>query len=755
MKLCIFLLLSLCAISSLTAENLIFNGSFELDKAGFADVKYLNPDTNKELNYGKVFADQNSFISGKASLCISDSFAEEMHIYSKEFKLEAENSYKLTLWMKSQAKGNKVHIIVLSVGREWKAYKETFVLSEDWKEYSFNFKTDPDKSYEFYTILIQYNRETDASPGNLWLDNLSLNDVNTTNSNAPDIEASIETEKLHKLDGDKAPVTFTLRTINNSPKSLEVPLKIELIEDYTGKIISALKLSQKINSGDATSHKFAVPLQYGAYRIKVESEDKSISFNSMDGFTACIPYSDAPSEMVDMDKTFAVGLNYGFGMRLKGMVSPEKPAVEAKGTSPDESLALFQDMGCRIIRDWDGGLPALSLGNIQQKEGVYDFSRAETLLNLYEKHKIRLLPVLGGADFIKSKGNGWPEWLMKQSRKQEPDAPNVMKQARGLVYHPPFEIWKEYIRQAAAFGKGRISHYEIMNEPNLYLSPEDYLKYLSCAYTEIKKADTEAKVVAFCVTGDLGGRITEFMTPCLEKGGLDYADILSFHPYNARELSSPVSSDAQIKSLRDMMQKYAKREVPVWNTELYYLHGLEHDTQNAAAYDPHHAAKRFLTDLGEGVKQSIDVPGGSVWTSILLPHFQNDGVKRCQHLPSSNFVVYNALSRLFEGSRPFEKVKLGEKTIAYVYERNNEYTAAIWNLGEDLETSFRLKFPENSVDYYDVLGNKITTNTEILNLSKAPVYIRLKKPSFLYRLISKTMSQEDFIRTIRNAEKIK
>ena len=97
---------------------------------------------------------------------------------------------------------------------------------------------------------------------------------------------------------------------------------------------------------------------------------------------------------------------------------------------------------------------------------------------------------------------------------------------------------------------------------------------LKVAHEEIKRADSAARVIGFCSTGDLGGVLSEYLERCFKLGGLDYADIVSFHPYSAQNLGSVNAADRQIADLRRLIKNYAgDREKPLWNTELYYLTG--------------------------------------------------------------------------------------------------------------------------------------------------------------------------------------
>ena len=174
------------------------------------------------------------------------------------------------------------------------------------------------------------------------------------------------------------------------------------------------------------------------------------------------------------------------------------------------------------------------------------------------------MPVLGGSFTWKAKLlNGknvclyLPEWSTAKS------------ESKAVV---PFESWSKYIKVCVERYKGKITHWEIMNEPNLIISAEQYIPYLKVAYETIKSVDPSAKVVGFCSTGDMGGGIIKFLRKCFELGGLNYCDIVSFHSYSAAlDWSSPVSAEKMITEIKSLMKEYNADTKELWHTELFIL----------------------------------------------------------------------------------------------------------------------------------------------------------------------------------------
>jgi hypothetical protein len=317
------------------------------------------------------------------------------------------------------------------------------------------------------------------------------------------------------------------------------------------------------------------------------------------------------------------------------------------------------------------------------------------------------------------------------------DFPLKRKYWKGAGYLPPVPLWKRYVGEVARRYRGKISHYEIMNEPNLiFHDSSDYLVYLKAAYEEIKAADPAAKVVGLCCTGDLGGNVQGFLKDALEQGAAEYCDVISFHPYNAANLSTRLAADRQIESLRKLIRRYTDKEIPLWNTELYFLTGKGRSNAQKGVAGPQDVAKRFLIDLGEGLGQSITVTQSSLWTYADSPHIHFDFSR---FMPSSKLVACNALARLFQGAKPVEKLRLPGDVICYVFQQHGTYRAALWTYGTSPDVQATLAFGEDEPILYDLFGNPMPLSGKTLTLTSAPVYLE-----------SKSGDLAGFLRTLRS-----
>lgn len=120
------------------------------------------------------------------------------------------------------------------------------------------------------------------------------------------------------------------------------------------------------------------------------------------------------------------------------------------------------------------------------------------------------------------------------------------------------------VRAAVTRFKGRVKVWEIINEPNLRLTPEKYVSdYLSVASQIIREVDPQAKVM-----GPTGcGVNLDWYRKFYELGGGKLVDIISIHDYEGHEAIDPVHWRWKIGELRKLMAQYGDANKPIWQTE--------------------------------------------------------------------------------------------------------------------------------------------------------------------------------------------
>ncbi len=737
---CTTLLVILSIAFIQAADNIVFNSSFELGSKGFACLKFLRQDNNPEFKFNDISTDKSDAVSGSASLLLSNRFAEATELSSANFELKAESSYTFSFWLKASIENYPVYLSVVSQS-PWKIHGSTQVnAGRNWARYSFSFKTDSSEGLKSSHIRILSGLKD--SPVELRFDDFQLAEGSIRGYEpAAEIELSVEAVPFIFMDeGVKENCSVSLLLRNSASRT--VGGKLKLLFSRNGEEFATESVSVLLESGKTECLNFKIPLRaFGQYRIRPEIKANATHIDSVAYVTVAGKYK---AKTLDMNRDFCVGLNYDNGTASSpgwaDVFGKDRVASGLK-TKMDRQLfcKMLSGMGCRFIRPWDGGI---QWQDIEKSEGEFDMSALDRLMEMKKLYGFEILTAAGGMDFVERDGKNdckIPVWLKTRCRSLD------FRELHRKAFLPPLDAWRHYVKALAEHGKGTLKYYEIMNEPNIifpFSSQEEYLPYLKVAYEEIKAVDPEARVVGLCNTSDMGGRMVPFFETSFKGGALNFLDIISFHPYSSPELASELPADSNIEEIKKLLERYSSKKYPLWNTELYYLHesprGASSDER--ASFEAYHAAWRFLTDLGEGLSQSMPLHASQLVGKDNVPH------------PA--YVVYNTLARHFEGAKPVAKIKNNSTgTICYVYERGGELIAAAWKFKD---SKVQTSIPQSvDLQILDMYGNKKGENksgfsfiSSLLNtqeqeiLSSAPLYFKMRGMS---------MNKEDFVKMLKTS----
>lgn len=202
---------------------------------------------------------------------------------------------------------------------------------------------------------------------------------------------------------------------------------------------------------------------------------------------------------------------------------------------------------------------------IERVKGKYDFSRLDRYVALAEKNRVEAVLTLGRT----------PRWASARP------AEKCGVEVYGCAAEPrDMQDWINYVRAVATRYKGRISAYEIWNEP-AFSEVEATIKdgkaaqYYSgsaakmvelarLAYNSIKEIDPAATVVSPSVTSEGNG--LRRLEAYLKVGGGQWADVIGYHYYvTPPEKTIPITTE-----LRALLDSYGLSNKPIWNTEMGY-----------------------------------------------------------------------------------------------------------------------------------------------------------------------------------------
>ena len=715
-------LLLLAAGAAEAADNLLFNSGFDLDSCGYTVVKFLNPGRNPQLKYIGASVTPHSPRPKGWSLTIPNPHAEHVRVFAREFNLAPDTGYTLSFNAMSEHPRRNVQVVIQAFeGGSWaplEYYSESFQIGDHWTPCVFKFKTPPVPAGSApRTFSLTFDFPPDAKD-TLHLDGLRLaSGPVETYSPAPGLELACRfPEHVLVTDGGGVQATYELFVVNHDKNQLKGELSLTLANDFSGNLPNdvfdarreVLKQVVSLAPGERKTITGKIPLNaWGSFALLPAFNGAGkLPVASFPGRCAVI----APSSprLINLDTDYGVGLNFAGA----GFLSGGDDFLSGYFNATDYEQ-LYAAMGARLLRDWDCTAPVFGLYNLEpEQEGRFNFTRADRVVDAARRCGMTVLPILGGTEFTaRSDGQPqWPNWLKNR-------CPSINQK----IYLPPLDVWRNYVKAVASHFKGRVTHYEIMNESNLYMAAKHYVPYLKAAYETIKAVDPTLKVVGVCTTGDMGSGLSNFLDDCAKEGAMKYCDIVSFHPYNAPNLGwDELPADKLIEKLRERMNRYGCPQKPLWNTELYYLTGNGHGMDKEAT-QPQDLAQRFLLDLGEGLGQSTSICASSLFRNVCTPHSFSSPYFWNFAYPV-NFPVYNALARFFQNARPVAKIRWDAASICYVYERQGKPSAACWRYGK---SEVRLNVTEamrRTFVFHDLYGNVIQPGTS-LELTAKPYYL--------------------------------
>lgn len=209
------------------------------------------------------------------------------------------------------------------------------------------------------------------------------------------------------------------------------------------------------------------------------------------------------------------------------------------------------------LRIW--GAEGTTWAEIEPQKDHFDFKKFDDHVNSALSHHLTLMYTLGQT----------PRWASAR-----PDE----KGSRGLgAAAEPADManWAHYVRTVATRYKGKITAYEIINEPRI---PEaikpwspGFFSGSSAALAEmtritaqeVKKIDPSAKIVCPPMETAFDGlkRLDAF----LNTGAGKYCDVISFHYYLPHHSVDELRS--LVQETRRITVKHGLGNVPIWNTE--------------------------------------------------------------------------------------------------------------------------------------------------------------------------------------------
>ncbi len=706
--------LPVLAALPLAAGNLLLNSSFELGNAGYQVCGFI-PVQAGERTYCRPEADPKEKIHGAFSLKCPGPRGEWRQMISHEVELKDGVEYTVSAWMKSDRPLSlKMELFAVAhqppeVVNRWYSRSKSVNLTPEWKRFHFTIRAEKPFLHPFLKISWK--------GGTVWFDALQISEGKLQEyAPASNVEFAVLGPERVAEPGRQ---NLILRGVNYSDKALSLALTLKLDDLYFGKTLSTLSRNPTLPAGKTMELPLPFSVPNGVFRAggTAQCGGKSVPLLPFD-FGAAPELS---RTRINPDTTFSIGYSSAAGV----FSSPDgTPEFRALGGGVDDHYAALRRQGIRINRLHDDGL--FGWERLEPEPGKYDWRILDNIVDAGLKHGIETMPVLGGKGMLDRPGktprDSWH--IRKNSR-----STGLWMGGRHQGWLPPEKAWSDFVENLVRHCRGRVRYYEIVNEPNLFMTPENYTRYLKLAYTAAKKADPDCRIVGICSTGDLGGQLGAFIEACGKLGAFQYLDILSFHPYSAQLDSFPTPAEQQIREIRTIVDRYRKN-LPLWNTELYYIHSRMPDQKISGIDDwiasgkfpARNSAKRYLIDLGAGTMCSISLNGNQYLHNDLRPHFgYSNHWAVAEMIPNAHFIAGNAFARFLEGAKPLKQLNVLTGINGFLYRtRDGKEIAAIWSVNEG--ETFKVDLSSSTIRAYDLFGNALPAD-QTLTLTADPCYL--------------------------------
>ena len=704
---------SILGTTAAFAGNMIYNGGFELGTDGFALHRII---TRKDMKHIPLELDSANAAHGKQAVKVTNPDGDYFEFYASSFDLKPNTEYIFSMYAKTDVAGG-IPLESLIHTKDWDIKRKFFDIKNKYAKYSFRFNSGKGGPHVIRFWSFQRTDPNGGWKGNLWLDDVSVTEAGAEETG--NICAAVSAPRYWMHSVPEEAKLFTLKLQNGTKQKTAQTLTVRTVSEYDGKTVAEKEIKVELNPGEVRT----VPVpeafvpRYGSYIVSVDGTDiRTLKF----------PYvviGEVPDIPRNPEKDFVLGINSGLGYR-DGYTNRKlitRRGFHSYNTSPETTLALLRRAGFRLVREWDAGALPVDWGMAEPENGKFDFSFFDLTMKKMKEHGLIPVHVLGGELFRQpylegsggyARRNPLPAWVLPLAERPAVHPENAMQKLKGYIAYPPIQYWTRYMTELAKHSKGEKQFFEFTNEPNLYVTPQVYRKYLKATYTALKKGDPNAKLIGFCATPDFKADGSGWLARAFQDGGLNSCDIVSFHPYDQRELASIQPADKAIQDIFAAMKRFG-RTLPVWNTELYYLY----DGGNNDESRPEYWLNRALVDCGEGVSQSISLANAMAWRRDCYLNYTGEVI------PSVYFAASNTLARLFEGAKPVAKHRFLNSVICYVFRKDGKLIAAVWNY----QRKKGLKLDLSRFTVLDLFGNPV--KAEMKTLDANPFYLRQGKMS--------------------------
>jgi len=394
----------------------------------------------------------------------------------------------------------------------------------------------------------------------------------------------------------------------------------------------------------------------------------------------------------------------------------------------------FLDQGARLGQVWvrdHNMLQATWWTVVQPEQGAFKWEASDRSVDEHLARGMKILGQLFGVPWWAAKGGP----VAKYSGYPKPIVPDLA-------------LWSKYVYETVSHFKGRIKHWEVLNEPEVSMfwggTTEEFAEVCKAACEAAKKADPEC----FVMIGGLTSPAWRWHEAAAKAGAFNEADAISFH-YGC-PLSQPEETYDELKGVMDHLQelaaKYAGRKMPLWNTEggtpdTTWLEGLDYKglpPQKSKSYSNWRLGP-VRTVQGEALMMALGLPRHFIYFQNNVPEgagaADGDLMLDVTGAPSTKLMARVAFASQADHARFAGDLRRPEGRFwAFLFESKDGSgsTALCW-AGDGGAVELQASLPEGS-SLFDLMGNERQLKSPV-PVGEDPCYVRTSLPSAKLREI--------------------
>lgn len=251
--------------------------------------------------------------------------------------------------------------------------------------------------------------------------------------------------------------------------------------------------------------------------------------------------------------TSALVLGLGVAGAGSAAAAPVQIGPGLFGLHVNDLVGHYPSVPFGTVRLWDAGV---SWRDLEPAPGKWDFAKLDAQVARARAARKDIVMVLGQT----------PRWASKRPNE---DA----NYGKGAAAEPKdMRTWRAYVRKLAIRYRGKITKWELYNEPNAKLmfsgQPETMVRMAQEAWIQLKTIHRGNYVISpGMVTRTLNS--PKWLDTYLRLGGSRYANAIGVHFYvKARE--RPEDTLRYLQIVRRIMINRGVNHLPLWNTESGY-----------------------------------------------------------------------------------------------------------------------------------------------------------------------------------------